>query len=357
MPIETLHPIRWTIALAVVLPALASVAFVLTKLGRGDAGRWLRLLRGILAAEFLVFVVLCFIGYVYEHRAQAHDAKLYPPPGRLVDIGGYRLHLNCSGEGAPTVVLEYGLEGSLLDWRRVQPEIARFARVCSYDRAGYGWSESNPRPRVPGVMAEELHALLQAVGEKPPYILVGHSYGSLIVQAFAHRFPDDTAGLVLVDGMTINSSTRFPVSHKLWLRFAQWTSLVGLPRWRGWCAGRSPELQGISQVMNCRAKVFAAHYREWSQLSESVEQIRIITNLDAMPLLVISRDPARGSNPQEEARHEREQRESLKLSSNSRFLIAANSEHDIPGQRPDVVVEAARSLVRFPAPAGSRGTP
>jgi pimeloyl-ACP methyl ester carboxylesterase len=343
--------------LAIVLPAVVCAVALFAKFSGRDVQRPLRVLRYVLAAELIGLLTLCTIGYLYEQRARARDTRLYQPPGRLLDVGGYRLHLNCTGENAPTVVLDYGLEGSYLDWYKVQPEIARFARVCSYDRAGYGWSDTSPRPRVPSVMADELYRLLQAAGEKPPYILAAHSYGSVVGQTFAFRYPNETAGLVLIDGVHLRESPLFPLSHRLWLRFMQWTMPLGLPRWRDWCAGGPPELHAMAEAANCRSRAYATSYREWSQLGESGAEMRGITNLGDIPLVVISRDPVLGHDRDEAASHAQQQRDALKLSSNSRLIIAEGSGHDVPLARPDVIIDAVRSLVKLREQAGSRGTP
>lgn len=120
-------------------------------------------------------------------------------PGRLVDVGGHRLHLHCAGHGSPAVVFDAALGASSLSWTLVQPEVARITRACSYDRAGFGWSDAGPMPRTAGRAAEELYLLLQRAGIEPPYILVGHSFGGLVMRIFAARHTDLTAGLVLVD--------------------------------------------------------------------------------------------------------------------------------------------------------------
>ena len=123
----------------------------------------------------------------------------HPAPGRLLDIGGRRLHAYATGEGSPVVVLESGLAATSLSWRLVQNEIAKFTRVISYDRAGLGWSDASPgRPTIPRLV-EDLRAMLLAAQEPPPYILVGHSFGGLIVRAYADRYGSDVRGLVLVD--------------------------------------------------------------------------------------------------------------------------------------------------------------
>jgi pimeloyl-ACP methyl ester carboxylesterase len=122
-----------------------------------------------------------------------------PAPGRLVDVGGFRLHLNCSGEGTPAVVLDAALGGSSISWTLVQPEIARLTRVCSYDRAGFGWSDAGPMPRTAVRIADELRLLLDRGGVPPPYLLAGHSFGGLVMRIFAHRYRTEVTGLVLVD--------------------------------------------------------------------------------------------------------------------------------------------------------------
>jgi pimeloyl-ACP methyl ester carboxylesterase len=127
-----------------------------------------------------------------------------PPPGRLVDLGGFRLHLHCAGQhssvqGPPTVVFDAALGASSLSWVFVQREVARIARACSYDRAGFGWSDAGPMPRTAGRIADELRLLLQRAGEPPPYVLVGHSFGGLVMRIFAARHPHLTGGVVLVD--------------------------------------------------------------------------------------------------------------------------------------------------------------
>src|SRR4051812_32952867 len=123
--------------------------------------------------------VLLLAGATYQFVATKIDERKYPPPGSLVDVGGYRLHLYCTGEGTPTVVLDAGLGGGVLDWSTVQPEVSKFARVCAYDRAGMAWSDSGVRPRTSRQVVTELHALLGNAGERVPYVLVGHSIAGI----------------------------------------------------------------------------------------------------------------------------------------------------------------------------------
>ena len=123
----------------------------------------------------------------------------YPPPGRLINLGTHSLHLQCDGEGAPSVIFDAALGASSLSWSLVQPAVARVTRACAYDRAGFGWSERGPLPRTAGRIADELHELLTRAGVHPPYLLVGHSFGGLVMRIFASRHADDVGGLVLIE--------------------------------------------------------------------------------------------------------------------------------------------------------------
>ena len=123
----------------------------------------------------------------------------YPPPGRLVDIGTHRLHLRCDGEGTPTVVFDAALGASSLSWSLVHPAVARVTRACVYDRAGFGWSDAGPLPRTAGRIADELRELLRRADVPGPYVLVGHSFGGLVMRLFAARYATDVAGLVLIE--------------------------------------------------------------------------------------------------------------------------------------------------------------
>src|SRR5215471_14777800 len=125
-----------------------------------------------------------------------------PPPGKLVDIGGWHLHLNCTGQASaaqPTVILEAGAGSFSVDWSLVQPEASRFARVCTYDRAGMGWSELGPHPRTLHQIVWELHTVLDKSRIRPPYVFVGHSYGGILSRLYALSYPSEVLGMVLVD--------------------------------------------------------------------------------------------------------------------------------------------------------------
>jgi len=159
---------------------------------RSRGGRWL-------LYPVIALLALAAIGGGYQTLGEAADAKAYPMPGQLIDVGGHRLHLSCTGAGAPTVVLEpaAGEMSSNLGW--IAPAVARDTRVCVYDRAGRGWSEPASTAQDGAQIATDLHTLLQRGHVPGPYVLAGHSFGGLYVLTFAARYPDEVAGMVLVD--------------------------------------------------------------------------------------------------------------------------------------------------------------
>jgi pimeloyl-ACP methyl ester carboxylesterase len=132
------------------------------------------------------------------------------PPGRLVDLGGHRLHILCTGAGRSTVVVENGLGDFSFDWALVQDRVSRFARICTYDRAGYAWSDPGPKPRTFAQINLELRDALHRLGEKGPFILVGHSYGGPVVRQFAQTYRGDVAGLVLAESVSENQPITIP---------------------------------------------------------------------------------------------------------------------------------------------------
>ena len=150
------------------------------------------------------------IGCVYQAIATLRDKRDYPPPGSLVDIDDCRLHVQTAGRGLPSVVLEAGLGGMSSGWGWVQPEIAKFSRVVSYDRAGLGWSEPDPSPKTAVLAARRLRTLLLHSRVDPPYVLVGHSMGGLFVRVFANLYPTEVAGMVLIDAVHPDQHLRSP---------------------------------------------------------------------------------------------------------------------------------------------------
>jgi pimeloyl-ACP methyl ester carboxylesterase len=173
------------------------------------AASWVGL---VLAALLCGIAALLAAGLAYQAIATEVDERRYPPPGEMVDVGGYRMHLNVAGqdERGPTVILDAGSQSASFQWGWVQPEVAKDARVVSYDRPGTGWSDAPPEPLDAGEFAKDLHEALDKAGTKGPYVVVGHSMGSLTARAFAERYSDEVMGAVLVDPRNLSLHEDFP---------------------------------------------------------------------------------------------------------------------------------------------------
>lgn len=193
-----------------------------------------------LFAALLAFLVLA--GTTYQGVATALERHRLPRPGGLVDAGGHQLHIYCTGEGSPVVVLEAGTGSMSAAWGWVQPEIARSTRVCSYDRAGLGWSEAGDGSYVPSRVPEELRVLLDRSNETGPIVLVGHELGALYARMYAARFARDTAALVLIDDPVTGHSSVAPVFPSAW----PWLARVGVLRLSGRLSSLASDLPGAS---------------------------------------------------------------------------------------------------------------
>ncbi|MEO8082611.1 MAG: alpha/beta hydrolase [Ardenticatenales bacterium] len=307
-----------------------------------------------LAALVGLGIVLGVIGSFYESAAEAADVTAYPPPGRMVDVGGYRLHLNCVGTGAPTVVIDAGWGDWSAAWSSwVQPEAAKTTRVCTYDRAGMGWSEPGPLPRTAAHFARELRTLLQRAELPGPYVLVGHSMGGLTVLEFAHAFAADVAGVVLVDSMSPSGARPavpppppLPAAPAGELSIYTLPARVGLVRLLAGPAmreGLAPGLAGAYAAFSVTPRAVQTTLDEGRGMGESLAQVGAIKSLGATPLIVLSR----GLDPEPD--WQRWQAEFLDLSSRSRQRIAETSGHNIERDQPSAAIAAIAeiaSLVR-----------
>ncbi|MBD2113896.1 MULTISPECIES: alpha/beta hydrolase [Cyanophyceae] len=146
-------------------------------------------------------VVIGVVGFgaIYQALATSRDRRKFPPPGKVVQVNGKKWHYQMMGEGLPTVIVDSGAGGTHLDWQSVQPEVAKFTRILTYDRAGYGWSDVSSEPRTAEQAVDELRQLLRKVEIEPPYILVGMSLSGLFTRLFAYHYPEEVVGMVLVD--------------------------------------------------------------------------------------------------------------------------------------------------------------
>lgn len=302
-----------------------------------------------------------------------------PPPGRLVDIGGWRLHLHCTGEAKPgqaTVVLEAGLGDFSVEWSLVQPKVTGFARVCSYDRAGHGWSELGPYPRTMRQIDYELHALLNKADIRPPYVLVGQSFGAWLVRMFASMYPAEVAGMVLVDGgfdnpwrlladgkliraAELNRNRPVPApktSAPLRIgdippgAMAQMKAAAGTagatanepPRDKLPADAQRMRTWGVSQWQHYAAAVNPFEYEELAALR--TERLSGEAILGDVLLVVLTRGIPDGGTDERERTSELA--ELAKMSRNGNHVIARRSGHHIHIDEPDLVVEAIRGVTR-----------
>ena len=171
-----------------------------------------------------IFILLLGIaGIIYQTAASEADKRNFPPPGNLIDVGRFKMHISCMGEGSPTVILETLSGGTSSYWGWVQPEVAQTTRVCTYDRAGRGWSEPDPEPITLARTVRNLHTLLTNAHIEGPYVLVGHSIGGVYIRQFAASYPEEVVGVVLVDASHPEQFDRFPEmlkENELFLRMS-----------------------------------------------------------------------------------------------------------------------------------------
>jgi pimeloyl-ACP methyl ester carboxylesterase len=187
-------------------------------------------LRRVLIISGVVLLFLILVGATYQGVATALERRRFPYPGRLIDAGGHQLHLYCTGEGTPTVVLEAPAVTMSAAWASVQAAVARVTRACSYDRAGLGWSEAGDAPFSPNAAAPELHGVLATAKERAPFAIAGAEFGAALARIFASRYSDETAALVLVNvpGATPERGTSTPSSRLV--AVSPWLARIGLLR-------------------------------------------------------------------------------------------------------------------------------
>lgn len=309
--------------------------------------------------------------------AQQPVAALPPPPlGKLVEVGGRRLHIHCTGQGSPTVVVENGTGDFSFDWSLVQPEVAKFTRICTYDRAGYAWSEASPQPRTFGQIALELHTGLQKLRVKGPFVMVGQSYGGFPARAFAKTYRNEMAGMVLVD--VLHENSRIDIGNRV-IRLREEARGREIPTPQIKPAPRSASNAKAAPALLQRKieppldrlpfniqqiRLWAESqpvYEEASQNERdwSVEELaRMYAQREAagsplsdLPLIVLTRTSGGyhdGLNvPAAELEQERLrlQAELARLSRNSQHIIAPNSGHNIHLETPDLVIDAIRRVI------------
>jgi pimeloyl-ACP methyl ester carboxylesterase len=295
----------------------------------------------ILVGLFGLLIVGALAGATYQSLATRKDLAATPHPGRLVDVGGYRLHLWCTGAGIPSVILETGLGGSSVDWGFVQPEVARFTQVCSYDRAGMGYSDPGPSPRTARRIARELAELLDRSDIGGPVVLVGASSGGFSVRVFASEYEKRAAGLVLVDASHEDQAHNIPRLAP----FVPFLSSVGVLRLAGVSFGLSPgslapSVRAFARATSFRAAGYRAAADEIIHIRESAAEVRDSRRKLTIPVVVVTGALGADSTWREL------QADQVGLSQRGCQIIAAQSGHVVPIERPQVVVDAIRAMVQ-----------
>ena len=324
----------------------------------------------------MALMAVVLMGALFAPPA-AEGARVPSPPGRLIDLGGHRLHLHCTGHGSPTVVVETGFDEFATDWTLVQHAVETSTRVCTYDRAGYGWSDPGPLPRTFAQIGLELHDALARAGEKPPFVLVGHSFGGGVVRQYAVTYRADVAGMVLVD--IVSENQRIPMGpdrvafiaddakgravprpHEDMPPGTRPPSVAGVPPAEAMQAASEPPYDRLPpDAQRQRAWALArperdeasSSERDWS--SEYMARWRATPQdgtLGSMPLLVLTRaaggyedQPGAPAREMEEERL-RSQAALARLSTAGRQILVPSG-HDMQVEAPAAVSDAIRSVV------------
>ena len=258
---------------------------------RSRIGRWL-------LYPVLAVLMIAAVGGGYQTVRESLDAKAYPPPGPLIDVGGHRLHLYCTGSGSPTVVLEPGGGASSSDFGWIAPAVARDTTVCVYDRAGRGWSDAVDGPQDGAHIAADLHTLLQRAHIPGPYVLAGHSFGGLYVQSFAAQFPDQVAGMVLLDSTAPKPGPAQPTNTDPYNVIGRVAALAAASAHLG--AGRllnpisyttlPPRSRDEARATSSTASSLASSVEEYGVANTSMQQASALTSLNGKPLIVLTAD-------------------------------------------------------------------
>jgi pimeloyl-ACP methyl ester carboxylesterase len=309
--------------------------------------------------------------------AVAASAQQDPvPPGRLIDMGGYRLHIDVKGQGSPTVVLIAGSQAFSIDWALVMPEVAKFTRVCSYDRPGLAWSDPGPMPQTFDQDVYELHTLLQKAGILPPYIFVGHSLGGIIARWYEKKYPKEVKGLVLVDATS--EDTKLFMNGKIQqMRLLSQNrpippvkthpdTLTKVPSGQELEAMRKawgePKTEAPFDLLPARQqqerlwaqrqpKIYIADSYPYLAEEFSMLYADSLYSLGAKPLYVLSSGLSAFSPHEDSAMRaiwleKLEQKEKMShLSTNSKHLITTRSRHEIHLDEPELVIRAIRDVV------------
>jgi pimeloyl-ACP methyl ester carboxylesterase len=292
-------------------------------------------------------LLLCALGGLYETNAERTDAGRYPMPGRLIDVGGHSLHINCTGTGSPTVVLEPGLGEPSAAMAWIAPAVATTTRVCVYDRAGRGWSQSETTAQDGVQTATDLHTLLERAGEPGPYVLAGHSAGGIYVLNFAHLYPQQVAGVVLLDSMTPEQYTKITSWPGFYEMFRRVSALLpSLARVGVGHALYGTAYADLPAVARDEQRAFWStprHSRsvrdEFSKLRTAMTQAQSLTSLGNLPLVVVTaeKEAEGGWIPAQD--------ELAALSTNSDHRMVHDANHAALTENEHFAAESSRAIL------------
>ncbi len=292
-----------------------------------------------------------------SERYAAVKPELAKPPGRMVHIGTHRLHIWCLGEGRPSIVLDSGVGGFSLEWTKIETDLAPEFQVCSYDRAGYGWSDPGPVPRTTARIVEELHTLLSCAAVPGPYVLVGHSFGGYNMLRFAKQYPRESAGLVLVDSSHPQQFRYFPSASKQ-LRGAYSSRGASRLFSRALLPENYPfRVRHLALHLMRTLKAVRTHRFELLDLEHSAQDVERIPAMPDIPLVVVTRGERVWPQNQDGERKEQAWRELqgqlASLTPRSKQVVAAYSGHYVHLDQPHLIEDAIRSVASLASCARS----
>lgn len=299
---------------------------------------------------------LSVIGFplsLFQFASSRWQASQYKPTGQLIEIDQHTVHVNVSGQGSPTIILESGMAGCSLDWCYVQPKLAEIATVISYDRAGFGWSTPSHSEPTCQKYVNDLRVLLTTLDRKPPFLLVGHSYGGMIMRLFTATYPDEVMGLVLVDSTHENrylqeqsnpTRRKQRVYHLKMHRLGYLLSPIAIPRLLRMSIGSKrlpPEILNHARTVGYRTSAYKSAYLELLYAHESAIQLQHAQPLrHDLSVIVLSA----GNQPDE---WKQGQKDLVHLTELTQQIIAEDSWHSIQIHKPDVVIKSVKSLLNM----------
>ena len=311
-------------------------------------------------------ILICLLvgsgGVAFNALSIRHYRRIAGVPGKLYNVDGYSMHMYCTGEGSPAIVLSSGLGDDFTAWAKVQPVLARQTRVCSYDRAGFGWSESRPGIQDADAISSQLHRLIQAADVPRPFVLVGHSISGIYLRSYAAHYPADLAGLVFVDGATPLQDDRIPKAlvkiqedQRNQLPWQKLLMTLGWYRLHGDCTSVPPGFEAYSawiKADSCIPSQVNAMENELDAERASGEETIHAGPFGNLPILILSRDPnvlapnwPASVSKANSVAWSQMQEEAMGLSTQSKRIIAKGSDHYIQNDRPDLVNREIASFV------------